>query len=242
MTDSEAIAILECQKSKIGDLKRSDLHHLDFKKWQWDTEVAIEKIFGGQSRRTQQFSQIPYSPSVISPSQSPNVLHLFYLKGLEEADAVLDSMIEEIKQDGMPEEAVPEVAPYEYISHERLAELRALHPADYDLRKLIRLCEEINTNFRNECWFAVATLTRALIDHVPPIFGQNTFVEMANNYSGGGKSFKSSMQHLQRSSRSIADSYLHTPIRKNESLPMATQVNFAPDLDVLLEEIVRVLR
>ena len=137
-------------------------------------------------------------------------------------------------------EAVAVAAQYEYISQSRLAELKALQPAAYDLRRLIRLCEEIDISFRNECWSAVIALTRALIDHVPPIFGQGTFEQVANNYSGT-KSFKDSMRHLQGSSRSIANAHLHTPIRKSESLPVATQVNFANDLDVLLGEIVRIL-
>jgi hypothetical protein len=82
-------------------------------------------------------------------------------------------------------------------------------------------------------------LTRALMDHVPPIFGQSTFEGIANNYSGT-KSFKDSMRHLQGSSRSIANAHLHTPIRRSESLPTSTQVNFRQDLDVLLSEIVRI--
>jgi hypothetical protein len=138
-------------------------------------------------------------------------------------------------------DVVAVAAQYEYISQSRLDELRALRPEDFDLRRLIRLCEEIDISFQNECWFAVAALTRALMDHVSPIFGQNTFSEVANNY-GGSQSFKDSMRHLQSSSRSIADSYLHTQIRRNESLPVAVQVNFGPDLDVLLSEIVRILR
>ena len=138
-------------------------------------------------------------------------------------------------------EAVQEASRYEYISQERLAELKALHPANFDLRRLIRLCEEIDSSYRNECWHAVAALTREVLDHVPPIFNKNTFSEVANNY-GGGRSFKGSMQHLENSSRRIADMYLHTQIRRSESLPTSTQVNFANDLDVLLGEIVRTLK
>jgi hypothetical protein len=118
----------------------------------------------------------------------------------------------------------------------------ALRPGNFDLRRLIRLCEEIDISFRNECWFAIAALTREVLDHVPPIFNKNTFSEVANNYGGNGSSFKRSMQHLQCSLRNIADGHLHTPIRKSENLPTATQVNFANDLDVLLGEIVRILR
>jgi hypothetical protein len=130
----------------------------------------------------------------------------------------------------------------EYVSHSRLTELRALRAGAFDLRKLTRLCEEIDLSFRNQCFLAVAALTRALLDHVPPIFNCGSFVEVANSYSSGSKSFKESMQHLQNSARKIGDAHLHVQIRNSESLPTSTQVNFANDLDVLLAEIVRILR
>ena len=50
------------------------------------------------------------------------------------------------------------------------------------------------------------------------------------------------MEHLQNSSRKIADSNLHTLIRGKESLPSQIQVNFSNDVDVLLAEIIRVLK
>ncbi|MBA3611897.1 MAG: hypothetical protein H0W49_03080 [Nitrospirales bacterium] len=50
------------------------------------------------------------------------------------------------------------------------------------------------------------------------------------------------MKRLDSSLRSIADSYLHVQVRSKEVLPTRIQVNFAQELDVLLQEIVRVLR
>ncbi len=81
-------------------------------------------------------------------------------------------------------------------------------------------------------------LVRAIVDHVPPIFGQKSFKEVANNYQGSS-SFKKSMLHLDQSLRNVADAHLHTHIRQRESLPSQTQVYFAQDLDVLLAEILR---
>jgi hypothetical protein len=126
------------------------------------------------------------------------------------------------------------------IADSRLAELRKLGPAQFDFKKLIRLCEEINAAYSGECYFATAMLTRELLDHVPPVFGKNTFSEVANNCSGGGRSFKETMHHLENAARKVADAHLHMPIRKSETLPTAQQVNFAPQLDVLLSEIVRI--
>ncbi len=57
------------------------------------------------------------------------------------------------------------------VSEIRLAELQALRSAQFDFKKLICLCEEINMAYREGCYFATAMLTRGLLDHVPPVFG-----------------------------------------------------------------------
>lgn len=128
------------------------------------------------------------------------------------------------------------------IADSRLSELRTLVSAQFDFKKLIRLCEEINIVYSQGCYFAAAMLTRALLDHVPPLFGKNTFSEVANNYGGGGKSFKENMHLLENAARNVADTHLHMPIRKSETLPVAQQVNFASQLDMLLSEIIRISR
>ncbi len=125
----------------------------------------------------------------------------------------------------------------EFVNTERIEELRQLNSTKFDLKKLIRCCEEINICYENEAYLAVVMLTRALIDHIPPIFNAENF---QNSYGQNGtKSFKEHMTHLDKSLRKIADSYLHSPIRKKESLPNKTQVNFSQDIDVLLAEICR---
>lgn len=127
------------------------------------------------------------------------------------------------------------------IAESRLQELRQLKSPYFDFKKLIRLCEEINKNYSDGCYYGTAMLTRGLLDHVPPIFGKTSFNEVANNYSGGGKSFKETMQHLENGARSVADAHLHMPIRNSETLPVPQQVNFYQALDVLLSEIVRIV-
>ena len=128
------------------------------------------------------------------------------------------------------------------VAESRLVELRALPAADFDFRKLVRLCEEINTAYGLESYYATAMLMRGVLDHVPPVFGCKSFSEVANNYAGGGRSFKETMHHLENASRKIADAHLHMPIRKSETLPTAQQVNCGQQLDVLLSEIVRISR
>jgi hypothetical protein len=128
----------------------------------------------------------------------------------------------------------------DFVDRTRLEGLRSLKQTAFDLRRLIAMCEELNTCANNDCLHATAMLTRAITDHVPPIFNAKTFDEVANNHPGG-KSFKDSMKHLTKSARSIANAHLHVQIRSKETLPSRTQVDFSRDLDVLLAEIVRTL-
>ncbi len=131
-----------------------------------------------------------------------------------------------------------------YINETRIGELRLLGKSKFDLTKLIRMCEEVNSCNLDDSWFAVGALVRSIVDHVPPIFECKSFAEVANNYSSPGKakSFKDSMDHLDKSMRKITDSFLHSHITSSETLPNENQVDCKRDLDVLLGEIVRILK
>lgn len=131
----------------------------------------------------------------------------------------------------------PELLNGDYIDKKRFQAIKK-KTGKFDFSKLLRMCTELDHAFSVENYISVILLTRAILDHIPPIFNLNLFTKVANNY--GTKSFKDPMSHLENSSRTIADSYLHTKIRSKESLPNKTQVNFSNDLDVLLAEIVRI--
>jgi hypothetical protein len=129
------------------------------------------------------------------------------------------------------------------INLDRLEELRQANQKYklFDLDRLVRLCEEMNTCYKHSAYHGVIMLTRAILDHVPPLFGTKNFTEVANNYSGS-KSFREAMEHLSNGARKIADAHLHVQIRPSESLPNATQVDFSQYLDVLLAEIIRIAK
>jgi len=126
-----------------------------------------------------------------------------------------------------------------YVNVNRLEEIKKIKSEDYDLSKLTKICEEINFCYQNECYLAVIVLLRSLLNHVPPIFSFSTFDGVCGGY--GKKSFKDIVLKLNESSRKIADSYLHDPIRRKETLPNKTQVNFSQELDYLLSEIISLL-
>lgn len=128
-----------------------------------------------------------------------------------------------------------------YVSIGRIIELKNVKNDKFDLKRLIRLCEELNIAYQNKSYMAVAMIVRSIIDHIPPIFGLKHFSEVANNYGGGSTSFKDTAKHLENSLRKIADSHLHVRIRKKESLPTDVQVDFKADLDMVLSEILRII-
>lgn len=128
-----------------------------------------------------------------------------------------------------------------YVAEERLTEIAQIQSKRFDTAKLICLLREINAAYNSDCHLAIGMLVRATIDHVPPIFGFDTFAEVSNNYKGT-KSFKRILKRLNDSLRNLADSYLHVQIRKVESLPTFNQVDFRAELDALLGEVSRVLQ
>ncbi|WP_051235329.1 hypothetical protein [Marinimicrobium agarilyticum] len=126
---------------------------------------------------------------------------------------------------------------HDYISQIRISEIEMLKSDDFDFGRLIQICKEINSNAHYRNYLALGALIRILLDHVPPVFGFKTFKEVSASYQSG-KSIKASLKNLENSSRNISDGLLHQRIRKKETLPTLNQVNFAPDIDVLLSEIV----
>lgn len=83
---------------RIDELKRIERGSAQFKKWIRDTQVALEHIFGKESRHITDFNQIRYSLGVISSSTPEHKFQQRYVDGLENAKHVLVSMIEEIQE------------------------------------------------------------------------------------------------------------------------------------------------
>jgi len=239
----DSIELIDELIEELKGLKYKDRAQLDLIRRR--AEMVMRRVFGDDSRYVQDLKEIGFS-SRISLS-TDKIERKYWSSGEDELYNLFNTMKEEINLFGeMPQEHESEVNPIEpaeyFVDLNRIAELRDITSSEFDLKKLVKLCEELNICYANSCYFAVAMLTRAVIDHIPPVFEFSKFTEVANNYGGGGSSFKKSMRNLQSSSRNIADSYLHLHIRERESLPNKVQVDFRANLDVLLAEIVRHLR
>jgi hypothetical protein len=125
-----------------------------------------------------------------------------------------------------------------FVEQSRIEEIKTIKNEKFDFTRLVEILCELNIAFNNNLLLVIPPLVRATIDHIPPVFGKSNFKEVSGSY--GNRSFQDSMNNLDKSSRKIADSYLHTQIRAKEVLPTLTQINFKHDIDVLLQEIVRI--
>lgn len=94
-TKAKAIERLKRSLDAIPDLKqRRD----GFGKWRRDTEIAITNTFGETTRHSEDFKNIRYSLFMFSSSTPDSAFHQAYVSGLENADSILRSMIDEIEE------------------------------------------------------------------------------------------------------------------------------------------------
>jgi hypothetical protein len=94
----KSIERLQKALSIIPDLKNRQSGSQKFKKWKRDTEIAIEYIFDKGPRHIKDFNKISYSLPFCSASTPDSAFHQAYLRGLDSAEAILTSMIDEIKE------------------------------------------------------------------------------------------------------------------------------------------------
>lgn len=94
----KAIEKIESLIDRIDELQRIERGSAQFKKWIRDTQVALEHIFGKESRHITDFNRIRYSLGAFSNSTPNHKFQQRYIEGLENAKHVLVSMIEEIQE------------------------------------------------------------------------------------------------------------------------------------------------
>lgn len=126
-----------------------------------------------------------------------------------------------------------------YIDKNTLLRLIKIENKNFDLNRLISLCNELDDNYSLENYHSCAMLLRAILDHIPPIFGKTNFDDVCAQY--GGKSFKDIMRPLNETAKKIGDDYLHTRVSKKVLATTKTQVNFQANLDTLLNEAAAIL-
>jgi uncharacterized protein (TIGR02391 family) len=119
VTKSEALAKLQKATSEIPALQRIPRKVPEFEKWLRDTEVAIKRIFPDQADHVREFMDVSYSPGSVRRRDfrgrggtSDRDYQAAHVRGLERANAILQSMITEVHEywKDEPAAAMPLVA------------------------------------------------------------------------------------------------------------------------------------
>lgn len=130
--------------------------------------------------------------------------------------------------------AATETNSVDYINSVKITEIKELEGGD-DTRRLVRLCQELNVAYRNECYYATLMLLRAIKDHVPKTFGHEKFEQVVAHAT---RTDKEVYHRLQTQLKNAADKALHRPIRPHDSLLSASSVQFQSDIEHLLSEFI----
>jgi predicted nucleotide-binding protein len=94
-----AIAILEELREGIAPLrKHSNFGSPEFKKWQLDTQTAIETIFPLKAGHVHRFNSIVFKGNAYRVLHRPDATTSAFQDGLNEAEAILRSMTDEIRK------------------------------------------------------------------------------------------------------------------------------------------------
>jgi hypothetical protein len=123
-----------------------------------------------------------------------------------------------------------------YVAQAVIESLREVRSPKFDLTKLIGYCNEMNTAYALANYLSCVLLIRAVLNHVPPIYGHTTFQQVV---SQAGKSLKEVLKPLEDVARDIADLHTHSLIGRKETLPTKHQVEpFKASFELLLQDIV----
>jgi hypothetical protein len=109
MTKDESIKQLENQMHSIPEL-RAKWKTVEFDKWKRRTRLIIEKIFGVESSHLNEFDKIKYGLIAYSKNTPDESLKRAYLNGLEIAQGLIESLIDEIKDFGLPQQEIDEIS------------------------------------------------------------------------------------------------------------------------------------
>ncbi len=131
----------------------------------------------------------------------------------------------------------------DFIDITLIERLKLKATANFSKDKLIRYCEELNYNYRAGNYLASTIIARAILNYVPPIFGQNTFPNIVTNYNINRNTRKNdNLETLQQGLRKIGDLHNHDVIKQNDIVPTKNQIEpYKPQFEYLIIEIISII-
>jgi hypothetical protein len=95
---SAALHRLERQLKALDVIPLNPRFSPEFKRWKRNTEVAIENIFGTESRHLKDFDAISFSLGFFSTGTPDSAFDHAFQDGIVDAKAILSSLIQEIEE------------------------------------------------------------------------------------------------------------------------------------------------
>lgn len=148
----------------------------------------------------------------------------------------VESLVTEPQADAGTGTSARSPQPAPYIAERRINELRSMRSDEFDLRRLVQMCEELNLAAANESYIAMGALQRTIIHHVPPVFRAKNFETVVAQAPKG--SFKRHMEHLLGSLKNVADQVLHVQAGKSSSPVELPDVNCGLAINELIQKVI----
>lgn len=144
-----ALEKLERAVLQVSEIKNKGRKSPDFKKWKRDTEIVISYVFGETSRHLSDFNKISYSLGGFSSSTPDSKFEEAFQRGLENAKAIVRSMIQEVQEYWDEEEKIEPVKeiPLETNSTNMGKDIFIIHGHDEGLKDTVaRFLSRIGLN------------------------------------------------------------------------------------------------
>lgn len=143
-TKAKAMERLGKVLKEVPELQR--LHHdtPSFEKWRRNAEVAVAKTFGGESGNVAEFKKIRFLPIVFTSGSLDSDIQAAYVRGLESATSVLESMLEEIEEYWEEDKQSSEVADSRVETLPGANKVFVIHGHDESVRETVaRFLEKV---------------------------------------------------------------------------------------------------
>ncbi|MGW4778432.1 hypothetical protein ACWEPA_17430 [Streptomyces filamentosus] len=143
----------------------------------------------------------------------------------------------------VPPTASPADARPPYLDDDLLTQIETTAPSTrWKVDKLLTLCAELNDSYASNNAYTCAALIRAVLDHIPPVFGHRDFKQVAAQHTFTVQ--RTDKAHAQKLAgfKDIADDALHRPISANIPLITMNDIPEPARLRAVLHELVTIMR
>ena len=97
-----AVEWLDQQVTDLAGIRNATPRDPSFKNWRQSCLTTLQRVWPGDQERSERFRRIPFSP--VDPRSDARTIREWYSRGCQEAARVLNSFIEDVRQNGVPEQ------------------------------------------------------------------------------------------------------------------------------------------